>query len=282
MQRSRTAGLRSRSAISNSDHVIPAEIAAEVRRRLAEIEAREEVRVLLAIESGSRAWGFASADSDFDVRFVYCRPESWYLSVDLEDKRDVLEYGVVDDIDLNGWDLRKSLRLLWKSNPAIVEWLQSPLEYLHRGNFRPSALALLPKVYSPISGIQHYRSMAKTNYREYLRHDTVWLKKYFYVLRPLLAVRWIEREGKAPPIEFDKLLAVLTAREDVLADIANLLERKKSGAEMDAAPPVQSLNAFIEGELQRLEALKGTVVAKREDVSILNAFLRETLRETWR
>ena len=261
--------------------MIPAETAAEVCRRLAEIETREAVRILLAIESGSRAWGFASADSDFDVRFIYCRPESWYLSVDLEDQRDVLEYGVVDDIDLNGWDLRKSLRLLWKSNPAIVEWLQSPVEYLHRGNFRPSALALLPKVYSPASGIQHYRSMAKSNYREYLRQDTVRLKKYFYVLRPLLAVRWIEREGKAPPIEFEKLLVVLAGREDVLADIASLLEKKKSGAEMDAAPPVQSLNAFIEAELERLESLKSAVVGKGENVSVLNAFLRATLRETW-
>jgi predicted nucleotidyltransferase len=261
--------------------MIPAETCAEIQRRLAQVEEREGVRILLAVESGSRAWGFASPDSDSDVRFIYCRPQPWYLSVDLEEKRDVLEYGITDDIDMNGWDLRKALRLLWKSNPVIVEWLQSPIEYQHRGSFRSAALALLPRVYSPMNGIHHYRSMAKTNYREYLRQDSVRLKKYFYVLRPLLAARWIEARDEPPPIEFEKLLSALPDRKDLLADIMALLEKKKASGEMDLGPPVPSLNAFIEAELERLEGFKGKSVTKNERAELLNDFLRSSLSEAW-
>lgn len=96
--------------------MIPQAIRAEIGRRLANVQQDEGVRILIAVESGSRAWGFPSPDSDFDVRFIYCRPEPWYYSVDVEERRDVLEYGITDDIDLNGWDLRKALRPLVRSN----------------------------------------------------------------------------------------------------------------------------------------------------------------------
>jgi uncharacterized protein len=133
----------------------------------------------------------------------------WYVSVDLEGKRDVIEYPIVDDIDLNGWDVRKALRLFGKSNPAFVEWIQSPLVYLEHGTFVDRVRSLLPEIYSCGKGVKHYRSMAKTNYRGYLRQEEVPLKKYFYVLRPLLAVRWLERYGSPAPIEFSKLLHLI-------------------------------------------------------------------------
>src|SRR5438046_7387291 len=96
---------------------------------LSRIESQHKVRVLLAVESGSRAWGFASPDSDYDVRFIYVRDESWYLAIDSDDKRDVIERDIADQIDLSGWDLRKALRLYWNSNPGFVEWFQSPILY---------------------------------------------------------------------------------------------------------------------------------------------------------
>src|SRR4030095_15216748 len=114
-----------------------------------------------------------SPNSDFDVRFIYARPADDYLSLDLEDRRDVIEYPIVDDIDLNGWDLRKALRLFRNSNPAFVEWIQSPIVYLERGSFANAARELLPEVYFCPSGIHHYRSMAKTTFRGYLKADLV-------------------------------------------------------------------------------------------------------------
>ena len=154
--------------------MIPDDVCTEILRRLEgcerehEHEHEHDVRIVLALESGSRAWGFASPNSDFDVRFIYVRPRDWYLSIDLEDRRDVIEYEIVDDIDLNGWDLRKALRLFSRSNPAIVEWLQSPITYIESGSFATHARALLPELYQPASGIYHYRNMARNNYRDRL------------------------------------------------------------------------------------------------------------------
>ena len=230
--------------------MIPEEVITEIQRRLRNVEVEHDVRILFAIESGSRAWGFASLNSDYDVRFIYAREPKWYQAVDLEERRDVIEYPIVDDIDLNGWDVRKALRLFWKSNPAFVEWIQSPITYIDQSLFREAALALLPEIYSPEKGIYHYRSMAKSNYRGYLREPVVRLKKYFYVLRPLLAARWIAKTGSAAPIEFEKLLPLLQQEPLVLSEVRALLEQKRSAPELGLAPAVPPLNAFIEAELE--------------------------------
>jgi hypothetical protein len=229
--------------------MIPEDVRAEILQRLRNAETEHGVRILLAVESGSRAWGFASPNSDYDVRFIYMREPAWYQAVDLEERRDVIEYPIVDDIDLNGWDVRKALRLFWKSNPTFVEWIQSPITYIDESLFRGAALALLPAIYSPEKGIYHYRSMAKTNYRGYLREPVVRLKKYFYVLRPLLAARWIAKTGGAAPIEFEKLLTLLQQEQAVLSEVRLLLEQKRSAPELGLAPAVPPLNAFIETEL---------------------------------
>lgn len=261
------------------ESVIPTEVRSEIMSRLARTEREEGVKILLAVESGSRAWGFSSTNSDYDVRFIYVRPAHWYQAVDLEERRDVIEYPIVDDIDLNGWDLRKALRLFWKSNPAFVEWIQSPITYIESGEFATQARALLPSVYSLESGIYHYRSMAKTNYRGYLRADQVPLKKYFYVLRPLLSVRWIQRYGIAAPIEFDKLLHLLEGRSDLLADIDSLLEKKREALELGLSNPVATINAFIEEELERLETVNPQKVLRTEVMPALNQLFHACLSE---
>ncbi|MDM5178310.1 nucleotidyltransferase domain-containing protein [Massilia sp. DJPM01] len=259
--------------------MIPVEVRAEIMRRLARTEQEEGVRILLAIESGSRAWGFASPNSDYDVRFIYAREADWYLAVDLEERRDVIEYPIVDDIDLNGWDLRKALRLLWKTNPAMVEWIQSPISYIETGGFGAGARELLPALYSTERGIYHYRSMAKTNYANHLSGAQVPLKKYFYVLRALLSVHWIERYGSAAPIEFHKLLHLLDHRPDLLAEIDALLDKKRAAPELGLSEPIISLNHFIEQELARLESVQPLPAARVQPLPALNALFHSVLRE---
>ena len=162
-----------------------------VRNALAQVEAARNVRVLFACESGSRAWGFASRDSDYDVRFLYVHRRDWYLSV--EDRRDVIEQPIADDLDVSGWELRKALRLLRKSNPPLLEWLKSPVVYRHDPVFAAEFGALAAEFYSPRRCFAHYLHMAFGNWRDYLRgREEVSLKKYLYVFRPLLACRWIE------------------------------------------------------------------------------------------
>lgn len=261
--------------------MIPTEVRTEILRRMDAAEEEHGVRVLLAVESGSRAWGFASPNSDYDARFIYAHRLDWYLSVGLEEQRDVIEYPIVDEIDLNGWDVRKALRLFWKSNPGFVEWIQSPIIYAERGDFAARVRALLPGVYSCEHGIYHYRSMAKTNYRGYLLGELVPLKKYFYVLRPLLAVRWLERYGTAAPIEFGKLLHLIDDQA-LLDDIAELLEKKRAAPELGLQKPVARINAFIESELERLEALVPSPQRRGQVLEPLSEVFRATLRDTWR
>jgi predicted nucleotidyltransferase len=261
--------------------MIPEPVRLDILDRLKRAEAEHDIKVLLAVESGSRAWGFASPNSDYDARFIYLNRRDWYLSVSLEEQRDVIEYPIVDEIDINGWDLRKALRLFWKSNPAFVEWIQSPIVYAECGSFAQAVRAMLPEVYSCERGIHHYRSMAKTNYRGYLKADLVLLKKYFYVLRPLLAVRWLEKYGTAAPIEFDKLLTLIADQPALTGAIDALLERKRQSPEMGLSPQIPEIHGFIEDELERLEALKPARPERQELVSQLSRLFRTTLDETW-
>ncbi|XXE61274.1 nucleotidyltransferase domain-containing protein [Pseudomonas sp. R1-18] len=253
----------------------------EIRGRLRRAEREHEVKVLLAVESGSRAWGFASPNSDYDARFIYVNRPEWYLSVGLEEQRDVIEYPIVDDMDINGWDLRKALRLFWKSNPGFVEWVQSDIVYEHSGSFHERAKELLAQVYSVESGIYHYRSMAKTNFRGYLQTPQVPLKKYFYVLRPLLSVRWLERFGTPAPIEFDKLRDVIENDPGLQQAIDDLLAVKRASPEMGLSPQVVPIHRFIERELDRLETIRPTRSERGEVELLLSELFRSVLKEAW-
>lgn len=258
--------------------MIPASVRTEILSRIQRAENEHGVRVLLAIESGSRAWGFESPNSDYDARFIYAHDPDWYLSVNLEDKRDVIEYPIVDEIDLNGWDVRKALHLFARSNPAFVEWIQSPIVYLERGSFAARVRHLLPSVYSCARGVHHYRSMAKTNYQGYLRADLVPLKKYFYVLRPLLSARWLEKYGNPAPIEFERLLHLVGDQHALLDDISRLLERKRAAPEMGLEPPVKNIHIFIEQELDRLDSVQ-IQPSSSSAMSSLNEVFRAVVRE---
>lgn len=144
--------------------------------KLKEIENKENVKILLAVESGSRAWGFASPDSDYDVRFIYVRPKEDYLR--LEKTRDVIELPIEGELDINGWDLDKTLRLLRASNPTLFEWFSSPIVYRETA-FAQDFRSIMQRYFSSKRGLSHYLSMASSNYREYLKGDTVKAKKYF-------------------------------------------------------------------------------------------------------
>ena len=248
------------------------EVFQRVRNALAQVEAERNVRVLFACESGSRAWGFASRDSDYDVRFLYVHRRDWYLSV--EDRRDVIEQPIADDLDVSGWELRKALRLLRKSNPPLLEWLKSPVVYRHDPVFAAEFGALATEFYSPRRCFAHYLHMAFGNWRDYLcGREEVSLKKYLYVFRPLLACRWIERQLGQVPMLFAQLVESVLDEADVRRALAELLARKQAGEELAVAPPVEALTRFIQAELPRLEALNEPDDAAGE-VEELNGFFR--------
>lgn len=259
------------------DDPIAPEVREEILRRIKAAETEHGVKVLYAIESGSRAWGFESPNSDYDVRFIYAHPTQWYLTVDLEDKRDVIEYPIVDEIDINGWDIRKALKLFWKSNPAFIEWLQSPIVYVDDDHFADKARDLMPLIASSQKGIYHYLHMAKGNFREYLKKELVPLKKYFYVLRPLLAIMWLEKYDKPAPIEFEVLRKLVSDNKPLDEAISNLLVRKRASLEKEYAPAVPVINAFIESELERHESYAEKLKGRDADFESLNLLFKAVL-----
>ncbi len=262
------------------DDPIAPEVREEILRRIKAAETEHGVKVLYAIESGSRAWGFESPNSDYDIRFIYAHPKEWYLAVDLEDKRDVIEYPIVDEIDINGWDIRKALKLFWKSNPAFIEWLQSPIVYVDDGHFADKARELMPLIASSQKGIYHYLHMAKGNFREYLKKEVVPLKKYFYVLRPLLAIMWLEKYDKPAPIEFEVLRKLVSDNKPLDEAISDLLARKRASLEKEYAPAVPVINAFIESELARHESYAEKLKGRDADFESLNLLFKAVLERS--
>ncbi len=217
---------------------------------LKNISQENNIKILYAIESGSRAWGFASVDSDYDVRFIYARPLEWYLSIE-EGKRDTIECPLIEDkYDINGWDIKKALKLFAKSNPPFFEWLNSPIIYIEDKEFVAELKILRKEYFSPKSMIYHYLSMAKGNYNEYISNrDELKLKKYFYVLRPLLACKWIELKNEYPPVEFVSLLDLIDDKQ-FLDEILKLLEKKLNSNELDKGKKIEIINKNIEEMLE--------------------------------
>ena len=218
--------------------------------KLNEIENRENVKILLAVESGSRAWGFASPDSDYDVRFLYVRPREDYLR--LEQPRDVIELPIQGELDINGWDLAKALRLLRGANPTLFEWFSSPIVYRETafsGEFR----TLMQRYFSSKRALSHYLSMAGRNCREYLSGDTVKAKKYFYVLRPVLACRWILDRGTPPPMLFSELMEA-ELDPALLPEVTRLLDYKRNAPEVKTIPRIESLNRYLEDSIEELRS----------------------------
>ncbi len=247
-----------------------------IQTELINLELQHNIKILYAVESGSRAWGFASANSDWDVRFIYLHREEWYLSID--DKKDSIEIMLPNDLDLSGWELRKALRLFRKSNPPLLEWLNSPIVY-HEEPFTIDQMrAAAAGYFNPKSCLYHYLSMASGNFREYLKRDFVRTKKYFYVLRPVLACMWIERTNTMAPTEFQKLLDAEVPESDLRLEINKLLARKMNGEELSEEPKIEILNAFLEGKIEYYTAyLKDYQFLKQPDTEMLNRIFRTSL-----
>ncbi len=227
-----------------------------IRRRiddkLSEIEHSESVRILLAVESGSRAWGFPSPDSDYDVRFLYARPRDWYLSIDV--RRDVIEYPIEDALDVNGWDIRKALQLLLKANPVLTEWLTSPIRYRES----PACIARLrdlsacTRFHRPAR--YHYLHLGRSQYEEAIKgRETVRLKRYFYALRPALALFWLRTRADVPPMDLPGLRSGLELSHELGQVIDELVARKARRSDIGDGPRIGMLDRFMETEFAASE-----------------------------
>jgi len=257
-------------------------------QELYNIEKKRDIRILYACEAGSRAWGFHSANSDFDVRFIYSHPKKWYLSLDNKQK-DSIEWQSEDkQLDFSGWELRKTLNLFAKSNSPLIEHLYASEVYINSGRgFRDKLILLLNKYYNSTSCMYHYFHMAQGNLREYLKGDEVFLKKYLYVTRPILACKWIEAYGdRRVALDIHDLLHLLPT-DTLRQEVESLIAAKKAGNELSMGPKIPRLQAWIESELKRLEEFRDAGGFKSPDARKINKekldiFFREQLELMWK
>ena len=230
--------------------------------KIREIEEKENIKVLHTIESGSRAWGFASPDSDYDVRFIYVRNKNFYLS--LCENKDFIDWELNEVLDINGWDLKKALKHFYKSNATLFEWSNSPIVYYTTDEWKELYERTACKYFACKSALYHYYGTAKKNYYDYLYYlceDMVNYKKYFYVLRPILACKWIEEKKCPPPVLFDELVNTVL-EENMKAAVEDLLAKKVKMSESEKGPRVEMINKYIEN---KLEYYKSTLETMEDD-----------------
>ena len=224
--------------------------------KLKQIELEKGVEILYAVESGSRAWGFASPDSDYDIRFIYKHDLDYYLS--LWEQTDIIEFMTEDDLDSSGWDLRKTVKLLAKSNAPLLEWIYSPVVYYENEAFMNQMRALAKDCFSPVACLHHYLGTTK-NFMDVCEQEEVKLKSYFYALRTALAGKWIIENNTFPPVAFMDLLPI--APQNIQEKIKELMQIKANQDESYLHPKEVLITDF----------LKETVVFNQEHASGLSA-----------
>lgn len=245
-----------------------------IQLKLKEIEEKNNVKVLHAVESGSRAWGFASPDSDYDVRFIYIRPLDFYLK--LEETKDYLDWELNDVLDINGWDLEKVLRQFHRSNATLFEWANSPIVYKTTDEWK-DIYQVAKDSFRLKASMYHYYGTAKKNYNEYLTEEYVKYKKYFYVLRPILAYKWIQEKKCPPPVLFQELV------DSVLGDemkplVEQLKEKKMQMTEAEKGPAIPDINAWIDKNLKSMEQeLAAMSDGEKNDWELFNHIFKKQL-----
>lgn len=245
------------SKLEHIEHSLPddfnADVVREIRNRL-NLVRDQGATILFAIESGSRAWGFPSPDSDYDCRFVYSRPVKDHLL--LKPLRDVIEFPIEGDVDTGGWDLKKALLLALGGNAAICEWVDSIICYEEVPNIRSEFKTVLNQITNPIDIAHHYLGLARSGIeRHNVLNEEIKLKKLFYILRPLVALKWMQdRDFKElPSMNFNTNISEIQLEETVKQDIDVLLAKKKVTKEIgyDITPP--AIHKFIQDTFKSFE-----------------------------
>lgn len=247
-----------------------------IQKYLAQVQADKQIEILFACEAGSRAWGFPSPNSDYDIRFIYKHPVNWYLQ--LQEPKDSIEMMLDDNhIDLSGWDLRKALRLLQKSNPPLLEQIQSPIIYLKNESFLAGIKALAQSSYSKIATLHHYLSMAKKMYEEIQGKNSVKLKKLFYALRAAMACLWVLEREEPPPTLLLSMLETLSLDEALKLKIQRLIQLKSEQEESYLHLQEKDLNLLIEYSIQKAEQEAKNLSASKGNMEALNHFFIQML-----
>lgn len=247
----------------------------EIKAQLNHLEQEKNIKILLAVESGSRAWGCPSPDSDYDVRIIYIHPKDYYLTIG--ERKDNINYFHGELLDINGWDIRKTLRLLSKSNATPFEWNQSPIVYQAMEGFQAELQQLILDYFQPYHSLNHYKGIAINSFKSIQGNDTIKLKKLFYVIRPLLAAEWIVKKASVPPMDLPNLLPILEDQA-MVNRIEELIEMKKGLAESYVHKASPEMLKFIQSKFQIFEQEHSFEKRKITSHEPLNQYFRGLLK----
>ena len=241
---------------------------------------RHDSRILFAVESGSRAWGFASPDSDYDVRAVYVRPLDWYLGLE-DGLADTWNAMLPDELDIAAWDLRKVLRQFLKSNASLLEWLGSPIVYADCGLI-DELRRLVDRVFNPAHVAYHYASMFRHAMEGKAADGTISVKKLCYALRARAAVDWVIGKDTMPPTAFASVLDGLSLTVDETKAIDDLLVKKSQAGEKDCIIPDVRLSRLIKDRYDELSEVQFRKVLSPVDETrkMLEEIFRKYVKET--
>lgn len=268
--------------MTNTDHTINGlnsidkNDALQIKQAVTQVCHAHEITCLHAIESGSRAWGFASPDSDYDVRLLYCHPLNWYLN--LFDNKDTFEF-IEEDLlsvpfDIGGWDIKKALTLIYKSNAVIFEWLHSPIVYQQRSELIDNLKLISLAYFKPITIFHHYQGMAKTASIGLDLTAPIKLKKLFYLLRALLAAKWVITYETPPPVVMSEMFELIN--DETQTAILQLIALKSTCDErhtLQVSPLIQSAIAQLWTDLDQPDFKE----KPKADATALNAFFQQVL-----
>lgn len=230
-----------------------------IQTELDRLSEQHQIHIILAIESGSRAWGFPSRDSDYDVRIIYRHKPEWYLSV--FDQKDTLNEPINGELDIAGWDLRKTLSLLYRGNAVAHEWLNSPVLYRADMEKLKDLSTFAKSAFNPLAAFSHYFYMSR-NKLETLGRESVSGKTFLYGLRTLLCARWIQVFEEAPPMEFGVLVSQFICDSALSGEIAAMLDAKREGGESESARVSDDLIMFARNGLVELASAKDRIAER--------------------
>lgn len=240
------------------------------------LEQSRHLRILYACESGSRAWGFPSPDSDYDVRFLYAKPLDWYLQ--LNTPKDVINQEIDALLDISGWEIRKCMQLMVKSNASPFEWMQSPIIYLEQPEFLTSFRHLAKDCFSPIASIHHYLGLAKKYHAAINTNTPAKLKSWFYALRASLSARWIATHQSIPPLAFDALLPLINDQPSIVQRIRDLVELKATKEECYLFEGDAAILQIVEAAIYFSDQSRSTLSNGQPDMAALHSFLQKVIK----
>ena len=249
-----------------------------IQKKLRQLEQEKDIRILYACESGSRAWGFPSPDSDYDVRIVYIYPKKSYLSI--RNPSDQFNLPIDENlIDISAWEVRKALHLFSQSNVSMYEWMQSPIVYFTDDYFLEMVRKLAKNYFSSKAAIHHYLGLTQKTFNTALQEERINLKKYFYALRPILAATWIVEEKTIPPLNFYHLLPLVENKEPlVYKTICDLLQQKETALETHKITPVTVLHDYITQQINLCKQYASGLEKPQKELKPLDKLFRKLLK----